>query len=391
LQDQWTASGAPVPVTFVGSHARLGGSEQALERLLATLGPEWVDRVILLEDGPAVRRLAALGARVEVLPSGTRAGLVTAAWRLRRRLAGRDARLVHANGVKAALVAALGLAGTGVPVLWVKHDLSWDGPLARWVAAGCAEVVGVSVAVLATLRRGRPRGLRRPRLTVVPNGVPEPEPRDAGARTSLLRELGVDGSAELVALVGRLHPAKGQLELVEAAPELLRRRPGALILLVGGEDASQPAYAARLRERIAALGLRDRVLECGHRDDAAALIGAVDVLAVPSGPDERGMGREGFGLAGVEALAAGTPVAGYADGALPEVLGDAAVLVAPGDRAALAEAVAALLADPQRRAALAEAGRRRFAERYRLEATAAAMAGRYRSAVSAPARRAAAG
>jgi glycosyltransferase involved in cell wall biosynthesis len=129
------------------------------------------------------------------------------------------------------------------------------------------------------------------------------------------------------------------------------------------------------------------VVELGHRDDAAALIAAVDVLTVPSGPDERGMGREGFGLAGVEALAAGTPVVGYADGALPEVLGDAAVLVAPGDRTALARAVAGLLGDSDRRAALAEAGRRRFAERYRLETTAAAMAARYRAAVRPAARR----
>jgi glycosyltransferase involved in cell wall biosynthesis len=70
----------------------------------------------------------------------------------------------------------------------------------------------------------------------------------------------------------------------------------------------------------------------------------------------------------------------YADGAVPEVLGDAAVLVAPGDRDALAGAVVALLADPPRREALARAGRARFARRYRIEVTAAAMAERYRAA-----------
>ena len=361
-----------MPVTFVGSHARLGGSERALELLIGALGPAWVDRVVLLEDGPAADRLEALGARVEVVAAGRRGGLLTAAWRLRRRLldAGRP-RVVHANGVKAALVAAAALTGTGVPVLWVKHDLSWDGPPARLVAAGCAEVVGVSAAVLATLRRGRPRGLPRPRLAVVANGIPEPTPSSTRP---------VEGEGPLVALVGRLHPAKGQTELVEAAPAILGARPDTRILLVGGEDASQPDYAARLRERVAAVDLRDRVLLCGHREDAAAIIAAADVLVVPSGPDERGMGREGFGLAGVEALAAGTPVVAYADGAVPEVLGDAAVLVAPGDREALARAVVGLLRDPGRREALAQAGRRRFEERYRIEVTAAAMAERYRVA-----------
>jgi glycosyltransferase involved in cell wall biosynthesis len=373
LEDHWTVNRAPVPVTFVGSHARLGGSERALELLVGTLGAAWVDRVVLLEDGPAAGRLRALGAPVEVVAAGRRLGLPIAAWRLRRALlrAGRP-RVVHANGVKAALVAAAALARTGVPVVWVKHDLSWDGPLGRLVAAGCAEVVGVSEAVLATLRRGRPRGLPRPRLAVVPNGIPAPGPA-ASVRP-------MEGEGPLVALVGRLHPAKGQLELVEAAPAILRARPDARVLLVGGEDPWQPAYAARVRERVAALGLADRVVLCGHREDAAAVIAAADLLVVPSGPDERGMGREGFGLAGVEALAAGTPVVAYADGAVPEVLGDAAVLVAPGDRDALAGAVVALLGDPARREALARSGRARFARRYRIEVTAAAMAERYRAA-----------
>ncbi|MGI8624694.1 MAG: glycosyltransferase, partial [Solirubrobacteraceae bacterium] len=138
-----------MPAAFVGSHAGVGGSERMLELLLAELGPAWIDRVVLLAPGPAVARLAARGVEAEVLPIGTRGGLLTGAWRLRCRLLARPPAVVHANGVKAALVSALALAGTGVPVLWVKHDFSWDGPLARIVATGCAEVVGVSAAVLA--------------------------------------------------------------------------------------------------------------------------------------------------------------------------------------------------------------------------------------------------
>jgi glycosyltransferase involved in cell wall biosynthesis len=376
------AAGRPaVPVAFVGSHAQLGGSERVLERLLGALGPAWIDRVVLLQDGPAVARLAPLCDRLEVLPTGRRLGLLIGAWRLRRRLLADPPRLVHANGVKAALVAALALAGTRIPVVWHKHDLSWDGPLARLVAAGCVEVVGVSAVVLASLRRGRPRGLRRPRLAVVPNGVPEPRAARAAARAAIARELSLPAGAPLVALLGRLHAAKGQLELVDAAPALLEKVPEAQLLLVGGDDPTQAAYAGSVRARVRSAALRGHVHLLGHRDDAEALVAAADVLAVPSVQDERGMGREGFGLAGVEALAAGTPVVGYADGALPEVLGDAAVLVAPGDRAALAQALAALLTDEARRATLVRRGRARYEARFRLDVTAAAMAERYRSAV----------
>ena len=370
----------PVPVTFVASHALLGGSERYLELLLEALGPGWAGRIVSLQDGIAVERLRERGHGVEVLPTGRRGGLVTGAWRLRRALMRRgDApAVVHANGVKAALVCALGLAGTGVPVLWVKHDFSWDGALGRLIAAGCAEVVGVSAAVLEALRRGRPRGLPRPALAVVPNGIPAPQLDRDAERARVRAELGIALGAPLVVLVGRLHPAKGQIELIEAAPALLAAVPDARLALVGGDDPNQPVYAARVRERVAELGLADRVSLTGHRSDATAVIAAADAVAIPSVRDERGMGREGFGLVGIEALATGTPVVGYADGALPEVLGDDALLVAPGDRAALAAALAVALGDPARAGELAERGRARFDASYRIERTAAAMAERYR-------------
>ncbi len=287
---------------------------------------------------------------------------------------------MHANGVKAALVAGLALAGTGVPVLWHKHDFSWDGPLGRLVGAGCVEVIGVSAAVLASLRRGRPRGLPRPRLAVVANGVPAYSGDATAARARLAAALDLPADAPWVLLAGRLHPAKGQAQLLAAAPALWARRPDARLVLAGGEDPAQATYAAAVRAAAAALG--DRVLRLGHRDDVADLIAAADVVVVPSVADERGMGEEGFGLVGVEALAAGTPVAGFASGALPEVLGDAAVLVAPGDTEALAAAVAALLDDPVRRTALAERGRERHRRRYEPGRAAADMAARYRLAAS---------
>ena len=361
-----------VPVVFVSSHAQLGGSERSLELLLRELGPAWVGGLVLLEDGPAVPVLAAAaGAEATVVPVGRRLGLLTGARRLRRALAGREHAVVHASGVKAALVATLARSRT--PVVWVKHDFSWDGRLARFVAAHVAEVVGVSDAVLATLRGGR----RPPTLTVVPNGVADPAVDAATARASLVDGLGVAPDTPIVVLAGRLHPAKGHAELIEAAPALLAAHPGARILLAGGADPTHPDLPHRLRARIDELGLGGAVLLIGHRDDAAALIAAADAVAVPSVPDDRGMGREGFGLVGVEALAAGTPIVAYADGALPEVLGDAALLVPAGDRAALAAGLVRLLDDAALRADLAERGRERFAARYRVPVMADAMAARY--------------
>src|SRR5439155_19707616 len=122
-----------------------------------------------------------------------------------------------------------------------------------------------------------------------------------------------------------------------------------------------------VRNRIDELGLRDRVLVRGHHPDAPAVMAGCDLVAMPSVPDERGMGREGFGLVGLEAMAVGTPVVGYADGALPEVIGDCAELVPEGDREALAGAIVTLLDDPGRRERMAECGRSLTRERYGLD------------------------
>ena len=350
-------------VAFVSSHAKPGGSERYLELLLAQLGSEWVAGVVCLQEGPLVATLRAAGHRVEVVETPARAGMLPAAWRLRGALRALEPDVIHANGVKAALVAGLATRGTSLPVVWVKHDFSWDGWLAQLVARMSAEVVGVSGPVVEGLRA---------RTAVVPNGLPE-------LRADAVRGRAVLGDGEHVVLLGRISRVKGQLELVEATPALLERRPAAQVWLVGGEDADEPEYAHELRQRVAALGLGERVHLVGHREDALDLVAGADVAAVASGPNGTRLRGEGFGLAALEAMRLGTPVVGWRAGALPEVVADAAVLVAPGDRPALADAIARVLADGDLRARLTAAGRARAAT-FTLERVAAAMGERYAAA-----------
>ena len=116
------------------------------------------------------------------------------------------ARLVHANGVKAALVCALAARGTRLPVLWHKHDSARDGRAGRWIARRCDLVAGVSSAVLASLA-----GTRGVRAAVVPNGIPAYAIERSRARATLESLLDARSAGRPVALVGRLHPGKGQL------------------------------------------------------------------------------------------------------------------------------------------------------------------------------------
>jgi glycosyltransferase involved in cell wall biosynthesis len=364
-------------VSFVVSHARLGGAERYLELLLDGLGSDWVRGTVCLADGPFVERLRGRGRAVEVVRTPRRLGMLVASWRLRRRLLRQRPDVVHANGTKAALVCGLATAGTGIPVVWVKHDHFRDGWLTALIALRCRQVVGVSAAVNARF----PRLLRR-RLHVVHNGVPDlPVEREAGRRL-VDRLLGCGPGTPVVLLIGRLDPLKGAGELLEAAPHVLRRRPDARFALLGGEEAHHPGYRRRLEERARELGIRESVAFLGHRDDATAVLSGCDVVVIPSVPGPRGYGREGFPLVAIEALWVGTPIAGYADGGLPEAVGDCARLVPPGDRVALAGAVLALLDDPALRSRLAACGMERARARFPFSAVVERMADRYRAAVT---------
>jgi glycosyltransferase involved in cell wall biosynthesis len=155
--------------------------------------------------------------------------------------------------------------------------------------------------------------------------------------------------------VGRLAPNKS-VEDILAALLLTRAGPDPLAELTVIGKPAVPAYAEALRSYAAELGIAAAVHFVGHVDDdalARAYAGA-DVLLVTSE-------HEGFCLPVVEAMARDLPVVAYRQGALPEVLGDAGVLVDEKDPATLTEAVRRLGADAGWRAAVVAAGRARLA------------------------------
>jgi glycosyltransferase involved in cell wall biosynthesis len=367
-----------VPVAFVSSHPFRGGSERFLAQLLEHLDPAWISTVVCLGDGPLADDLRARGLSVEVLSAGTRLPhVLAAAWRLRRLLRRTGGAVVHANGVKAALLAVGATIGTRIPVLWIKHDVIRDGWQARLIAARCARVIGVSAFVTTTFR-----GKTREKVEVLHLQIPTPEVDAAEARRIVLELFGPDQPDAVVALVGRLDPFKGQADLLACAPEILRRAPRTRFLFVGGEDPAHPGTGEALLGVAAESGLEHAVRFTGYRADATALICGSDILVIAGGSNEWGIGQEGFPLVGLEALALGTAVVGYAHGGLPEQVGECGLLVPSGDRGALTEALVDLAADQARRERLAACGRELFRSRYELSTLQEELTDRYRRAVS---------
>jgi glycosyltransferase involved in cell wall biosynthesis len=337
------------PIALVSDAIGFGGAEVYLATLVAALGGERDFVAIVGEEtgAEAVQRLAAAGARVARVPGLGRVPQPAALRRLAATLRAVDPAVVHANatdqgdGLSAMLAAWALRCPLAVTVhLAVGGRTRHHEALSGWVLRRAGTVIAVSDAVAAHLA-----GLGV-RPTVVRNGVPLPTPAP-GARAAL----GVDAGAVLVGGIGRLAPQKGWDVLCRAAPALRKHCPEAIVAIVG--DGPE-------RDRLEALGGEYGVRFVGARADAAALLGAFDLLAAPSR-------FEGLPLVPIEALQAGVPVVASDIDGLREVVGDAGVLVSPDDPEALGAALGRLAADPQRRADLAARGRARAAERFGVE------------------------
>jgi glycosyltransferase involved in cell wall biosynthesis len=361
--------------------------------LLATSGGGTGRHVAMLAGGCAAR-----GATVHVYgPAAARAGLAQAGgaqpgWeftvvdiaagprpardlaavaRIRRLVARDRPDVLHAHGLRAGALAALALAGPGAPrarlAVTVHNAPPAAGPgaavyagLELIVARRADAVLTVSGDLAARMRR---RGARLAGRALVPApAAPAASPTEIAA---LRREFaggesggGASGGGQrgerepagpqIVLGVGRLAAQKGFGTLIAAAGRW-KRRPVVPLVIIAGDGPLD----AELRHQAGVAGVAVRFL--GPRHDVPALLGAADVVVVPST-------WEGQPLVVQEALRAGRPLVATRVGGMADLTGeDGAVLVPPGDPGALAAAVTRILDDPEAAARLAAAARGRAA------------------------------
>jgi glycosyltransferase involved in cell wall biosynthesis len=299
--------------------------------------------------------------------------------RVRRLLGTARTDLVHAHLYYPGLYAKLAGWWTGVPVICSLHNLMYEPEIrvanprfALWKQAALRfgdqltdrlarpYLVAVSEAVrrsaLARL------GVDPARVVTIPDGIDTKAftPASADERVAARRALGVPVDADVVTIVGRLVPLKGHVTLFEAVARLRAMSPRVRLLVAG-----RGPLEAELRSEAARLRVADLVSFLGARGDVRRVLAASDVLAAPST-------SEGFGLAVVEAMAAGLPCVATRTGGLAEIVEDGAsgFLVAPRDVAALAETLGRLLGDVGLRARLGERGRAVAEQRYDVRDTA---------------------
>ncbi len=258
--------------------------------------------------------------------------------------------IVHAHGLRAAWVSALARRRRPFPLISTAHNLvqrSLSSRLAlALISRHCTKIVAVSQAVADSLTAN---GVPSAKLQVIPNGVDVAYFTPlASSRIEARAALGLSGAMFVVASAARFSPEKGLDVLLQAA----RQRKHMMFLIAG--DGPQFEMLSH--------GLPPNVRLLGRLADVRPLLFAADVFAMPSR-------REGQGIAALEAMASGVPVAASQVDGLAEMLtdGETALLVPPDDPDALAAALSRLQSDGRLRHNLAQSASALVQSRYCLQ------------------------
>lgn len=330
-----------------------GGVEAFLATLARTPGSE-SHAFALCDEGRLADELRAAG-KPPVMFGPARLSRPSQVLRARRRLA----ELVRAGGYEIVIChspwtqALFGgvVRGASLPLAFFLHDAVEGNHWLERLAKRTPPDVTVcnSAFTAATVDKLYPGGAR----AVVHCAVDVdrgPRDVDATGRVRLRASLGAADDDVVLLQVSRMEPWKGHQQLLEALARLKQRGRWRLWLVGGAQRRSERAYVRGLEAFVRHLGLSDRVRFLGQRSDVPELLRAADVFV------QVNRDPEPFGIAFVEALAAGLPVIGAHAGGVTEIVTTECGRLVEARPGAIAAAIAELVDDARTRQALGARG-----------------------------------
>lgn len=171
------------------------------------------------------------------------------------------------------------------------------------------------------------------------------------------KAFGIAVDEDVIGMIGRLEPIKGPGYFVEAAEEVAKKFTKTKFIVVGEGGLRQ-----RLENQVEGMGLKDRFIFTGWREDIPEILSIMDILVLPSL-------NEAVGIVLIEAQVLGVPVVATNVGGIPEIVIDGmnGILIPPRDPQALAQAVVKLLKDEALRRKMGDAGREWVRDRFSVE------------------------
>jgi glycosyltransferase involved in cell wall biosynthesis len=338
--DRDPIDGGRVRVLQVMATGTNGGAQEHVYSLATRLNPECYEvKVVSLSHGSSVRRLQKAGIDVAVIDEPDDRQAVRA---LAESVASFAPEIVHNHmyraevvGTRAALL--LGEKGCKRPAIISTIHSSRircveDRQTIRQLTPLMDRLIVVSKAIE---QKVRDEGRMGAPVSLIYNGVDLQRYNHQQPCCTLHDEYSIPEDAPIVGVVARLEAEKGHRTLVDAWPDVLAAVPNAWLLIVG-EGSERDSLEAEA----ASLGVSDRVVFTGRREDVPAVTAALDVAVLPSY-------REAQGLSVLEAMALSRPVVASNVGGIPEMIEDGVtgLLVPPNDCDALAAAIIRLLQD----------------------------------------------
>lgn len=266
--------------------------------------------------------------------------------------------VVHTHSSKAGAIVRLGrLSHPRTPTIYSPHGYAFAGHFARELERSAYRQIERTLARLASrvvcvceaeARLARMIG-PADRVRVVYNGI---EPAGDGPIDTRIAELSRHGP--VICAMTLLRPGKGLETLIDATPDVLARHPQTQVAIVGdGPDLDA------LRSRAQMRGAARAVHFLGPSTDPLSVMRGAEVFVHPSW-------AESFPYVVLEAMSAGVPIVASDVGGIREALvgGESGLLVAPGDKEALARALIELLDDADRRARIGDAAKHRLERRF---------------------------
>jgi glycosyltransferase involved in cell wall biosynthesis len=315
---------------------------------------------------------------------------VTALYKLYRLIRKGRYHIVHTHSSKAGVLGRIAATLAGTPIVvhtlhsLVFHDYQpWLVNRLWWVVKKlCAPMTDHFISVSSVIsQKAIAAGIGPPdKFTTIYSGMELDWFLNSTVDPAAVRrEFGIPEDAPVVGKIARLFNLKGHDQLLDAAPEVVRRHPNVRFFLVG-----DGLLYEHLRTRAREAGILDNFVFAGliPRERIPEMIAGMDVVVHTSL-------REGLARVLPQALAMGKPCVSFDIDGAPEVVipGETGYLVKPGDDRGLADAISKLLADQQLRTRLGEAGRHRVDPAFRAETMVEQIASVYQLLLSRYARR----
>lgn len=368
-------------LVLIESAAEMGGVEYSSLYLVTTLDHKvWHPIVICPTDGPLPRLCRSAGIETHIVPcprmasTSIRLGgrfifnplaivwnslmFLVAALRLWRGLSNLKPDLVCTKGLHAHFYGGIAARLAGVPCVWHLQDeletVRGHGlfPLLQSLGARlfACEVIADGVVIAGQVDA---RLYPQTRVHVIYNGVDTTEFSPEVDGHAVRAEFNTPENVLVVGCIGRLVATKGQHIFVQAAARLADEFPHARFWVVGTTLFNYEYYGQELRNMVTQLGLQDRILFTGYRNDLAKVLAAMDLFVFPS------IAKDTSPLVFVSALAAGKATIATRISGVVEMFQDSnTVLWCPAnDVSAMAEAMRTLLGNAPLRARLSLAAR----------------------------------